>query len=336
MKKLSVWDVLAFFTVIATILLVIVFASIFTDSASHLNPFPNPTVIATIFIPSVAPANNTGTTDVLADNSAMTNTEKVPATMIPSSTITITSTMDASVTVSVTALQTTTFTPAPTAGKTKTATMVSPTRTITGTKTNIATSSFTPTKTVTATFGSTNTLTSTILPTLTFTITNTKQPTLTFTPKPTSVPKTATPTTSSGGCDGGDTAIESAVLSMVNYQRAQAGVAALSASSALFSAARNHSQDMAMNNFFSHTGSNGSSPFDRMASAGFSFSAAAENIYAGNGSNNSASSAVGAWMGSEGHRTNMLNPAYTYAGVGYWCNPNSEYGGYFTLDLAKP
>jgi len=336
MKKLSVWDVLTFFTVIATILLVIVFASVFTDSASHLNPFPNPTVIATIFIPSIEPVNNTSAPDVLAENPAKINTETVPDTLTPFSTITITSTMDASATVSVTALLTATITPTPTTAKTKTVTVVSPTRTVTGTKTIIATSSVTPTRTVTATFGLTKTLTSTLLPTMTFTITNTMQPTLTFTPKPTSVPKTATSTTSSGGCDGGDTSIESAVLSMVNYQRAQAGVAALSASSALFTAARNHSQDMATNNFFSHTGSNGSSPFDRMTAAGFSFSAAAENIYAGNGGNNSAGSAVGAWMNSEGHRTNMLNPIYTHAGVGYWCNPNSEYGGYFTLDLAKP
>jgi uncharacterized protein YkwD len=73
-----------------------------------------------------------------------------------------------------------------------------------------------------------------------------------------------------------------------------------------------------------------------MASAGFSFSSAAENIYAGSGSNDSAGSAVGAWMGSSGHRENMLNPTYTYAGVGYWCNPNSQYGGYYTLDLARP
>jgi len=123
---------------------------------------------------------------------------------------------------------------------------------------------------------------------------------------------------------------------MVNYQREQAGVAPLSASSALTSAARSHSQDMAVNNFFSHTGSNGSSPFDRMAAAGFSFSYAAENIYAGSGSNNNPGSAVSAWMGSEGHKTNMLNPIYTHAGVGYWCNSSSEYGGYFTLDLAKP
>lgn len=123
---------------------------------------------------------------------------------------------------------------------------------------------------------------------------------------------------------------------MVNYQREQAGVAKLTGSSALFTAARNHSKDMATNNFFDHTGSNGSSPFDRMAAAGFSFSYAAEDLYAGNGSNNSASAAVSGWMTSPSHREKMLDPIYTYAGVGYWCNPNSTYGGYFTLDLARP
>ncbi len=123
---------------------------------------------------------------------------------------------------------------------------------------------------------------------------------------------------------------------MVNYQRQQAGVAALASSSALINAARGHSQDMATNNFFSHMGSNGSSPFDRMSAAGFAFSAAAENIYAGSGIYNNPSAAVSAWMGSEGHRTNMLNPTYTYGGVGYWCNANSDYGGYYTLNLATP
>ena len=130
--------------------------------------------------------------------------------------------------------------------------------------------------------------------------------------------------------------MESSVLSMVNYQREQAGVAPLKSSSALFTAARGHSQDMATNNFVSHTGSNGSGLKDRLASAGFSYSAAAENIYAENGSNNSAGSAVGGWMGSEGHRVNMLNPTYIFAGVGYWCNSSSTYGGYYTLDLATP
>ena len=201
---------------------------------------------------------------------------------------------------------------------------VSPTPTYT------ATATATPTATATSTLTPTNTATATSTATLTPTPTETPLPTSTFTPRPTS------PASASGECGSANSSIESAVLAGVNYQRANAGVAALKSSSALFSAARGHSKDMAENNFFSHTGSNGSSPFTRMASAGFSFSSAAENIYAGSGSNDSAGSAVGAWMGSSGHRENMLNPTYTYAGVGYWCNPNSQYGGYYTLDLARP
>ncbi len=336
MKKLSVWDVLAFFTVIATILLVIVFASIFTDPGSYLNPFPKPTTVATIIIPSVVAASSSntpeGTTEVPTLPVAATGT----ATLEPSATNTNTLTANPSASATETASPTLTFTLTSTFAKTRTATLAGTTKTATTTKTITPTGSATPTRTVTATLGATKTSTVTVQPTLTFTITSTKQPTLTFTPKPTTVPSTATVTTVSGGCNGGDTSIESAVLSMVNTQRAQAGVPALSASSALFTAARNHSQDMATNNFFSHTGSNGSSPFDRMVAAGFSFSAAAENIYAGSGSNNSASAAVSGWMNSEGHRTNMLNPAYTHAGVGYWCNSSSTYGGYYTLNLATP
>jgi uncharacterized protein YkwD len=125
-------------------------------------------------------------------------------------------------------------------------------------------------------------------------------------------------------------------LAYVNGQRSNAGLDPLTYSSALTAAARGHSQDMATNNFFSHNGSNGSSFGDRISAAGFSFSAAAENVYAGTGSLNNAGSAVGAWMSSELHRDNMLNPIYTYAGVGYWCSTSSEYEGYYTLDLARP
>ncbi|HSX85932.1 MAG TPA: CAP domain-containing protein, partial [Cellvibrio sp.] len=42
-----------------------------------------------------------------------------------------------------------------------------------------------------------------------------------------------------------------------------------------------HSTDMATNNFFSHTGSDGSSPFDRMRREGYQFRTAGENISAG-------------------------------------------------------
>lgn len=123
---------------------------------------------------------------------------------------------------------------------------------------------------------------------------------------------------------------------MINQERASAGVAALSPKGSLTSAARAHSQDMANNNYLSHTGSDGSDPFSRMSSYGYSYSAAAENIYAGPGEYNTPYSAFSYWMDSSGHRENMLNSAYTEIGVGYWCNANSEYEGYFTTDFGRP
>lgn len=143
------------------------------------------------------------------------------------------------------------------------------------------------------------------------------------------------PDGSGSGCNGGDSGMESSLLALINKERQNEGLAALVLNSALTSAARAHSKDMAENNYFSHTGSDGSSPFDRMQRAGYSFTAAAENIYAGNGSNNSAGSAFSAWMGSEGHRVNMLNSAYSDAGVGYWCDASSDYNGYLTLELGS-
>lgn len=213
--------------------------------------------------------------------------------------------------------------------------------------------SSTPTATATATATFTPTVTATFTATATFTETAT--PTSTNTPLPTNTPKPAVSGASgsgasgaasgsggsggsagSGTCAGADYGIESSILSYVNYQRTNAGLSALSASGALSNAARGHSQDMAVNNFFSHTGSSGSSPFDRMSAAGFSYSAAAENIYAATGSQNNAGSAVAAWMASPSHRDNILNGTYTYAGVGYWCSSSSEYEGYYTLDFARP
>ena len=93
---------------------------------------------------------------------------------------------------------------------------------------------------------------------------------------------------------------------------------------------------MACNDFFSHYGSDGSSPFDRMAWSGFSYTAAAENIYAGGGSYNSPQQAFNGWMNSPGHRTNMLNPTYTHIGVGYIFSSGSTYGGYYTANFARP
>jgi len=193
------------------------------------------------------------------------------------------------------------------------------------TETPTPTLTFTPTVTLTPTATATLTLTPTMTATLTATPTNTPYPT-----------RTKAPNTSNGseGCSGANSNIEAQVVALINQERANAGLGALSSNGSLTSAARGHSSDMASSNFFGHTGSNGSDLASRLSAAGYAYRAAAENIYAGQGSSlNNAYAAVSAWMDSDGHRANILNGVYTEIGVGYWCDSNSKYEGYFTADF---
>ncbi|MEA4910298.1 MAG: hypothetical protein GYA17_11385 [Chloroflexi bacterium] len=166
-------------------------------------------------------------------------------------------------------------------------------------------------------------------------------PTNTNAPAPTAVPPTSTavtvPTSVPVSCSPiGDTAFEAELLSLINQQRTAQGIPQLSMQGQLTAAARNHSNDMACNSIFDHTGSDGSTPFTRISAQGYSYSAAAENLYAGSGSYNTAQAAFSAWMGSTGHRDNMLNAAYTEVGIGYSFYANSTYGAYVTADFGHP
>jgi uncharacterized protein YkwD len=149
-------------------------------------------------------------------------------------------------------------------------------------------------------------------------------------PTATDVPPTAT----TAVCNFTSSAsYENALISYINQERANQGIAPLTVSSQLTAAARQHSRDMACNDFFNHQGSDGSSPFGRIASSGYNYSAAAENIFAGSVTSQQA---FISWMNSPGHRANMLNPVYIHIGVGYIYNASSTYGGYYTADFATP
>lgn len=104
------------------------------------------------------------------------------------------------------------------------------------------------------------------------------------------------------------------VVVLVNSERAGEGCLPLSIDARLTDAALGHSQDMALNDFFSHTGSDGSSPWERMVAAGYQFSAAAENIAAGYAT---PEVVVDGWMNSPLHRANILNCSLEDTGVGY-------------------
>jgi hypothetical protein len=88
----------------------------------------------------------------------------------------------------------------------------------------------------------------------------------------------------------------------------------------LQTAALAHSADMVANNYFSHTGSNGSSVGDRLTAAGFSGNAFGENIAFITAVNNtpaeSAPQLHSNLFQSAGHRENILSPNYSEIGVG--------------------
>ena len=127
------------------------------------------------------------------------------------------------------------------------------------------------------------------------------------------------------------------VVNLVNDERVAAGCSPLNISQQLTTAALGHSTDMALNDFFSHTGSNGSSPWERITDTGYSFLLAAENIAGGY---STPEAAVTAWMNSPGHRDNILNCALEDTGVGYYFldndTGNTNFRHYWTQVFATP
>ncbi len=90
-------------------------------------------------------------------------------------------------------------------------------------------------------------------------------------------------------------------------------VGSLARSAALDRAAQAHAEDMSLNDFVSHVGSDGSSFWVRANRAGDS-NAVGENIAAGH---STATAVVNAWINSDGHCKNLMSGTSTRVGVGY-------------------
>jgi len=102
------------------------------------------------------------------------------------------------------------------------------------------------------------------------------------------------------------------------------------AATRLDAAARRHALDMATKNFFSHTGSNRSSPMQRARAAGYTGASLGENIAAGY---TTVRAAMVAWMCSSGHRANLMNCAWSSFGSGYAYSSTSTYKHYYVQDF---
>jgi uncharacterized protein YkwD len=132
-------------------------------------------------------------------------------------------------------------------------------------------------------------------------------------PVPTKAKPAVPPTQEAARPPAAPAGVTGEVLRLVNAERARAGCRALTADSRLARAANAHSADMAANNYFSHTGRNGSDVSDRVEAAGYNWRSVGENIAKGQPT---PAAVMRDWMNSSGHRANILNCGFRNIGIG--------------------
>jgi len=107
---------------------------------------------------------------------------------------------------------------------------------------------------------------------------------------------------------------EQKVVDLVNQEREKQGLKSLTLNKKLSDVARTKSKDMMDKGYFDHNSPTYGSPFDMMKQFGIEYTTAGENIAKGQ---QSPEDVMNAWMNSDGHRKNILNPDFTEIGVGY-------------------
>lgn len=131
--------------------------------------------------------------------------------------------------------------------------------------------------------------------------------------------------------------IEAEVLRLSNIEREKAGLNSLSADETLAATARAHSADMIARDFFAHDNPDGCSSSCRVTAAGYRWQMIGENIYMMSGWDLSPQEAaimtVNGWLGSPGHRENLLKQGYTESGIGVVVQGDAAYA---TALYAKP
>jgi uncharacterized protein YkwD len=103
------------------------------------------------------------------------------------------------------------------------------------------------------------------------------------------------------------------VIAAINAERRAQGLSALRENRKLQEAAQGLACDNAARQNFSHVSADGTQLQGRLQRAGYRYTAANENVYMGS---DSGARAVTWWMGSPGHRTNILTQGLRDIGVG--------------------
>jgi uncharacterized protein YkwD len=106
--------------------------------------------------------------------------------------------------------------------------------------------------------------------------------------------------------------ISQTLVDLANTDRSQNQIAGLNVNQTLVMAAQLKADDMASKGYFAHTSPEGKTPWSWFDVVGYNYQYAGENLAV----NFSDSSDVNtAWMGSPGHRANILNGKFTEIGV---------------------
>lgn len=108
---------------------------------------------------------------------------------------------------------------------------------------------------------------------------------------------------------------ENQIFRVVNQERGRHHFAGLSWNDELAAVARAYSERMARDGFFDHYDPEGRTAIDRAEKVrGWRF--IGENLFVTESMPGLASFALRGWLGSETHRTNLLDPQWTSTGVG--------------------
>jgi uncharacterized protein YkwD len=127
----------------------------------------------------------------------------------------------------------------------------------------------------------------------------------------------------------------SALLTLTNRLRGNAGAAPLQWHAQLAQVAQQHADTMAREGWFDHVDTQGRAVGERLMDAGFVYRFAGENISAGKAT---AQETFDWWLQSAPHRDNMLKAEFTDIGFGYCFmqTDRNHFHHYWVMVLAAP
>lgn len=160
-------------------------------------------------------------------------------------------------------------------------------------------------------------------------------PTNTPVPPPAAPPQSqAEPAQIPAGNGWYDTGFEAEVMAGINARRAAAGLGALTLEPRLTQAAKDYAKVLADNEWFNHTGPDGSTLVSRVEAAGFPFTVQIGEVLAWGSNGWPPEEIVQAWIDSPSHREQIMAGVYTRAGIGCYFTQEASIMVRCVVDLA--